>query len=187
MIRGRRNEPIRSEEERVAAFEEMIAGEYSDLYQRKLGEAIKNAVAHMYQSPMRQARPNPQQGDAQARGRIRQWTQEEQQTRAMYPEFDVRRESANPEFVSLLTSGVPMHRAYELMHMEEMRNAAARNAAITAGEQMAANIRARGARPSENGMSSKSAALVKNDVRNLSREDRAELVRRAQRGETIQF
>jgi hypothetical protein len=55
-------------------------------------------------------------------------------------------------------------------------------------EQKVANkIKAGGARPSENGMSSQSAAVVKSDVSQLSKEDRAEIIRRVQRGERIRF
>jgi len=73
------------------------------------------------------------------------------------------------------------------MHMDEIKETAARAAAQTAGEQMKANIQRRAARPPENGTSSQSAVIVKNDVHSLSREDRAEIARRAQRGEKIRF
>ncbi|MBR2131972.1 MAG: hypothetical protein IJ955_05420 [Oscillospiraceae bacterium] len=189
-MRRKRNElqPIVSEEQREAAFEEMISGEYSDLYQRKLSDAVKDAVAQEFQ--MRRAMPNvPAQGmsDERAKARLRRWAQEEQQIRALYPDFDLKREMENPQFIALLRADVPMRQVYELVHLEELKAEAARNAARAISDQMTANVRTRGARPSENGMSAHSAALVKNDVHNLSREDRAEIVRRAQRGETIRF
>ncbi|MBR2894996.1 MAG: hypothetical protein IKC03_04985 [Oscillospiraceae bacterium] len=184
-------QPIVSEEQREAAFEEMISGQYSDLYQRKLGDAVKNAVAQAFrvQQPPMQMPGRPAQGvsDQQAQARLRRWEQEGQELRADYPDFDLRSESSNPDFLKLLSAGVPVRQAYELVHLEDLKNEAARNAARVITDQMRANARTRGARPSENGISSHSAALVKNDVHNLSREDRAEIVRRAQRGETIRF
>ena len=49
------------------------------------------------------------------------------------------------------------------------------------------NIRARGARPQENGAAPKSAVVVKDDVSKLTPADRAEIARRAAMGETITF
>jgi len=105
----------------------------------------------------------------------------------MYPGFDLRTEIQNRDFQGLLKSGIPVQKAYELVHMEEIKAAAARNAAQTASAQMQANIKAKQSRPSENGTSSQSAVIVKNDVHSLSKADRAEAVRRAMRGEKIRF
>ena len=105
----------------------------------------------------------------------------------VYPSFDFRAEAANRDFMGLLKSGLGVQQAYELVHMEEIKAAAARTAAQTAGEQMKARIQNKAARPSENGTSSQSAVITKSDVHSLSRQDRAEIARRAQRGEKIRF
>jgi len=47
------------------------------------------------------------------------------------------------------------------------------------------NIRARGSRPSENGTSSQSAFIVKDDVSKLSKEDRRNIAKRVMMGEKI--
>ena len=80
-----------------------------------------------------------------------------------------------------------MQKSYELVHMEEIKEAAARAAAQTAGEQVVAKIKSKASRPLENGTSSQSAVITKSDVHGLSRADRAEIARRAQRGEKIRF
>ena len=128
-----------------------------------------------------------QQGEQQAQAQLARWMQEAEGMKDLYPGFDLRTEIQNRDFQGLLKSGVPVQKAYELMHMEEIKQAAARNAAQTASAQMQANLKAKASRPSENGTSSKSAAIVKNDVHSLSRDDRAEAVRRAMRGEKISF
>ena len=71
--------------------------------------------------------------------------------------------------------------------MEEIKTAAAKSAAETAGAQMAAKVQAKASRPKENGMSSQSAVIVKDNVSSLTRKERAEIARRAQRGEVIKF
>ena len=126
-------------------------------------------------------------GEQAAQQQFAQWMRDAEGVKAVYPSFDLQSEMQNNHFRDLLKKGVSMQQAFELLHMDEIRDATARSAAKTASEQMAANIKARASRPSENGTSSKSAVIVKNDVSNLSKADRAEIARRAQRGEKIKF
>lgn len=128
-----------------------------------------------------------QLGEQQAQQKMNQWYTEGEKVKEIYPNFDLRTECANRDFLGLLKSGLSVQKAYELMHMDEIKEAAARSAAQAAGMQVVAKIKSKAARPSENGTSSQSAVIVKNDVHNLSREDRAEIARRAQRGEKISF
>ena len=128
-----------------------------------------------------------QQGEQQAQQQLAKWMQEAEGMKTLYPGFDLRAEIANREFQGLLRSGIPVQKAYELIHMDEIKEAAARSAAQATSAQMTAKIKSKAARPSENGTSSQSAVIVKNDVGNLSRADRAEIARRVQRGEKITF
>lgn len=59
--------------------------------------------------------------------------------------------------------------------------------AAAVSRQVADNIRSRAERPMENGMSSQSGVVVKNDVSKLTAKDRREIARRAARGEEIRF
>ena len=128
-----------------------------------------------------------QQGEQQAQQQLAKWMQDAEGMKTLYPGFDLRAELANREFQGLLKSGIPVQKAYELIHMDEIKEAAARSAAQATSAQMTAKIKSKAARPSENGTSSQSAVIVKNDVGNLSRADRAEIARRVQRGEKITF
>lgn len=128
-----------------------------------------------------------QLGEQQAQQKLSEWYKEADQVKAIYPAFDFKAETANRDFLGLLKSGLPVQKAYELMHMDEIKEAAARSAAETAGKQVVAKIQNKAARPLENGTSAQSAVIVKNDVSHLSRADRAEIARRVQRGEKITF
>ena len=128
-----------------------------------------------------------QLGEQQAQQKLNQWYAEGEKLKELYPSFDFRAETANKDFTDLLKSGIPVQKAYELVHMEEIKEAAARAAAQTAGEQVVAKIKSKASRPLENGTSSQSAVITKSDVHGLSRADRAEIARRAQRGEKIRF
>lgn len=128
-----------------------------------------------------------QQGEQQARQKLDAWYAEGEQLKAIYPTFDFKAEVADRNFLGLLKSGLSVQQAYELKHMDEIKANAARVAAQTTGAQMAAKIQTKAARPKENGTSSQSAVIVKSDVHSLTKADRAEAIRRAQRGEKISF
>ena len=115
------------------------------------------------------------------------WMQQADEAKKVYPSFDLRAEMENPKFVDLLRSNIDVRTAYEVLHKDEIIPAAMQFTAQAVESKLAKKIASNGARPSENGMASQSAALVKSDVSQLSKEDRAEIIRRVQRGEKIRF
>ena len=115
------------------------------------------------------------------------WMQQAEEAKKVYPSFDLRAEMNNQKFVDLLRSNIDVRTAYEVLHKDEIIPAAMQFTAKTVEQKLAKSIASNGARPSENGMSSQSAAVVKSDVSQLSKEDRAEIIRRVQRGEKIRF
>ena len=128
-----------------------------------------------------------QDAENRAKQKLSTWYKEAEELKQIYPQFDLNKETANRQFLGLLEANIPVRQAYELIHMEEIKEASAKAAAQAAAQQVTANVKARAARPSENGTSSQSASLIKNDVSNLTRADRAEIARRARRGEKITF
>lgn len=128
-----------------------------------------------------------QQGEQMMQQKLNAWYAESEKVKELYPTFDFKAEAADRDFLGLLKSGLSVQQAYELKHMDEIKANAAKVAAQTAGQQMAAKIQSKATRPKENGTSSQSAVIVKNDVHSLSRAERAEIARRAQRGEKIRF
>lgn len=125
------------------------------------------------------------QGQENANRQVQAWYQQAEALKATYPSFDLAAESQNPQFLSMLKSGVPVQHAYEVVHMEEIKAAERQLAAKAAEKQVTANVRARGSRPAENGTNSQGAFTIKNDPSKWSKKDRAEVVRRVQRGEQI--
>lgn len=115
------------------------------------------------------------------------WMQQADQAKQVYPSFNLETEMANPEFLKLLRSNVDVRTAYEVLHKDDIIRGAMQFTAQTVEGKLAKKIASGGARPSENGMSSQSAAVVKSDVSQLSKADRAEIIRRVQRGEKIRF
>ena len=116
-----------------------------------------------------------------------QWMQQADETKKVYPSFDIQTEMQNPKFLDLLKSNIDVRTAYEVTHKDEIIQGAMQFTAQTVESKLAKKIASNGTRPSENGMSSQSASVVKSDVSQLSKADRAEIIRRVQRGEKIFF
>lgn len=128
-----------------------------------------------------------QQAQQQANQQLAKWMQEGESLKTVYKGFDLQREVQNPQFLSMLKAGVPVKNAYEVIHMDDIMAGVQRMTATATEKQVTDNIRAKGQRPQENGTSSQSAFTVKDDVRKLTKADRAEIARRAARGEQIVF
>lgn len=128
-----------------------------------------------------------QLGQQQFQQQIDNWYKEADRVKELYPSFDFKAEVQNPNFLELLRRGVGVEHAYKVLHFDELTQNAARTAAQTADAQAQARIKQKASRPPENGTSSKSAVIVKNDVSSLTRKDRAEIARRVARGEKITF
>lgn len=128
-----------------------------------------------------------QLGQQQAQQQIDNWYSQAEKVKELYPSFDFKTEAQNPDFLAMLKSGNTVEHAYKILHFDELTENAARVAAQTADAQAQARIKQKASRPSENGTSSQSAAIVRNDVSSLTRKERAEIARRVQRGEKIVF
>ena len=116
-----------------------------------------------------------------------QWMDQAEKAKAIYPSLDLRAEMQNPKFIDLLKANVDVRTAYEVLHKDEILPAAMQFTAKTVEQKLTNKIIANGARPTENGISSQSSAVVKSDVSQLNKADRAEIIRRAARGEKIRF
>ena len=115
------------------------------------------------------------------------WMQQAEETKKVYPGFDLNAETENPKFMELLNSNIDVRTAYEVLHMNEIIPAAMQFSAKTVESKLANKIASGASRPAENGMNSGSAAVVKSDVSQLTKADRQEIIRRVARGEKIRF
>lgn len=115
------------------------------------------------------------------------WLQDAAAMEKEYGGFQVRREMQNPKFRGLIQAGVPMRQAYESLHLVEIKRAVARQTARETERRVVDGIRARGARPSENGAASQTPVTTRTDLSRLTRQDRAAIAKRVSRGEKITF
>lgn len=113
------------------------------------------------------------------------WVQQGDEVKQIYPSFDLKTESQNETFLQLLQNGIDVRTAYEVIHRDEIMNAAMANTAQKTREAVVNDIRARGMRPNENGLSSSAAAVTKIDVSKMTKAEREDIERRSLRGEHI--
>lgn len=127
-------------------------------------------------------------GQQKAQAQLESWYKEAEAVKKVYPTFDFKAESTNRDFLGLLRKGLNVQQAYELVHRDEIMEATAKAAAEATGAQMQARIKSKASRPSENGMSSQSAAIVRKDsVSSLNKKDRAKIAKEVLRGGRITF
>ena len=115
------------------------------------------------------------------------WVMEAEAVKAKFPKFDFRAELDNPAFLSMLKAGTPVEHAYKVVHFDELMSGAVNQTAINTQKAVVDNIRAKGARPAENGTAAQSAFTVYDDVHKLTKKMRAEIVERAAHGDRISF
>lgn len=176
--RLKEHKALQEKMETLAPALEKLAGRYG------LDPADTTALARALEQAGEAEISTPQ---VQARQQYDRWMEQAEQTGNAYPQFDLRRELADPRFTRLLQADVDIKTAYEVLHGQEHFAGALAFATQQMEKVLGARLSAAQNRPAENGMASGSAAVVRQDVSQMSRSDRAEIIRRVQRGETIRF
>ena len=115
------------------------------------------------------------------------WIQDAKELTKDFPDFDLQKETQNPSFAKMLRSGVDLKTAYYATHHHEIVKNMVENATREASLKVTDSIRARGVRPTENGMSGQSTAIIKTDVSKLTPRERADIAKRVREGEQISF
>jgi hypothetical protein len=115
------------------------------------------------------------------------WLEQAEDTKKFYPDFDLETEMQNEDFRRLLQSNIGVKEAFQVLHMDEIIPQAMQIAAKTVEKKVTDKIRANGARPTENGISSQSASVVKTDVSQFTDADMDEIIRRVRNGEKIRL
>lgn len=117
---------------------------------------------------------------------MQKWRKESEEIKAIYPEFNLEDELQNPDFARLISTTderyrMPMKQIYEMLHHDDLMKAAEKRAA----EAYSRSVNANKQRPPENGTGNQNAVSGAFNVSKLSKKDRADLAKRAGRGEII--
>lgn len=114
---------------------------------------------------------------------VEQWRQESENIKDIYPNFDFEAEFANKEFYNLISRGIDIKTAFEILHKDEILAGGVNYAYNQAVRQTVDNIRSRGNRPAENGLRTAPAADKKPVADTKAKRD--ELIRRSMAGERV--
>ena len=121
------------------------------------------------------------------REKIEGWLRQEAQFKQKAPDFSLREELANPEFESLLAAGVNVETAFNVIHQDEIMSGAMNYTAKKAVEKTVNDIKARGMRPSENGLGTTATEPKRKTVGEMTGEEILEMANKAKKGEKISF
>jgi hypothetical protein len=106
--------------------------------------------------------------------------------KAQFPNFELREELENPDFLSMLQNGVSVEHAFKVLHMEDIMGGLAQYTAQNVASKVTEGIMAKGMRPTENGIGRSSQPVKEQiDVSNLTLDDINKLADRARHGERI--
>lgn len=150
-------------------------------------ESFKKLRELEYENASMKRAMQAQKEDMHMRNTVRGWLADSEELLKSHPDFDLEREAANPAFVRLLRGGADLKTAYYALHHKEIVDSMVEKTREETLRRTTDNIRARGSRPVENGLSQKSTAIVKTDVSKLTPAERAEIARRVASGEEISF
>jgi hypothetical protein len=121
------------------------------------------------------------------REKIEGWLRQETEFKQKAPEFSLRAELANPEFERLLAAGVNVETAFNVIHQDEIMSGAMNYTAKKAVEKTVNDIKARGMRPSENGLGTTATEPKRKTVGEMTGEEILEMANKAKKGEKISF
>lgn len=145
------------------------------------GKALMEAMNRQEQ----EARLRRQEGRV---GRIYDgWMKEAEQLKQLYPDFELRAEMQNPQFVRLLRSRVDLRTAFEVAHHAQLLPAAMAYAAKTVEAKLVSAMGRGSTRPMENGIRDSGAFVMGSDVAGMSKAEIARMCRRVEKGERVSF
>ena len=114
-----------------------------------------------------------------------QWEAEAAQLKVKYPAFELDEVLNNPSVADMIRRGIGLEAAYRAAYFDQLMEASTARTAQQVEQGVTARIQQRAQRPAENGAHPGGAAEMKVDVAHMTAKQRAELAKRARRGERI--
>lgn len=114
-----------------------------------------------------------------------QWEAEAARLKVKYPAFELDKVLNNPSAADMIRRGIGLEAAYRAAYFDQLMEASTARTAQQVEQGVTARIQQRAQRPAENGAHPGGAAEMKVDVAHMTAKQRAELAKRARRGERI--
>lgn len=196
-----------STRDKEAEFDALIKNEYKEQFSKKVQKIISKRLREVKDLKEESIRKNTENDEhreeilrrlilennflkkrrddelqlVKLRSKAQKLREQAAETRNIYPEFDFEKEIKNPEFMRLLKLGVSIKNAYEVANIDAILE----NNTKKAEKKVIDSIRLKGNRPVENGSEGAAGILLSGNASKLSRKERAELAKRAAKGERI--
>lgn len=116
---------------------------------------------------------------------LAQWEAEAARLKVKYPAFELDKVLNNPSVADMIRRGIGLEAAYRAAYFDQLMEASTARTAQQVEQGVTARIQQRAQRPAENGAHPGGAAEMKVDVAHMTAKQRAELAKRARRGERI--
>lgn len=155
----------------------MARGMDTDTYKAVSRLEAENKAMRQQQETMERER--------QAQAQYQHWMQQAEEAKQSFPDLDLRQEVQNPQFVDLLKAGVDVKAAYAAAHYDQIIPAVMQRTAQEVADKKDRALSAKASRPRENGAAATPSGHVARDPKTLKISDYEDIMRRAQRGETI--
>lgn len=186
-------------------FDALIKGKYKPFFDERVQDILKKRLketkaeaayapeAAEQPSAQENAEPAQETGEASSHtpalvtAQVEHWQSQAEALKQRYPNFSLREALADPRFARLLLGGAEMEAAYEVLNKDKLLPQTMAYTARLVEQKLAAGLRSRDNRPAENGTAGMAAAVVRQDVSQMTPADRAQIIRRVQKGEKIRF
>ena len=157
-----------------------VKNEKDTLTEEKKVELIKRLIT---ENRALKKRFEEERRTAEVKNRADELRNQVEETKKAYPDFDFENEIKNPEFARLLKAGVKVKDAYEVINIDSILDRNSKDAE----KKVVDSIRAKSNRPAENGSEGGSGILLSGNASKLTKKQRADLAKRAAKGEKISF
>ena len=183
--------------DRRADFQALIAGPYRREFEEAVASRVQYELNRMRTNGAQDAENGPRpkgeqekaRRDAALRRHFAELTQQGEELKQVFPDFDLMAEMQNPAFVRMTApgTGVSVKDAFYAVHGEDIQRESMQYAAQQAGRRIAASVQAGASRPVENGIQGASPVMIGVDIRGMNKKQREEYRRRIRSGEIINF
>ena len=165
-------------------FEALIRGRCKEQFDARVQKILDGRLRGLRRENQR-LREAQERDRSSARAALEQLEGCAEAVKAVYPDFDWKKELADPRFGRMILAGVDARAAYEVVHREEVLRRAMAYSADRAARQAAQTVASGVRRVGENGRGG--SVVTRVDPGKLNRQELADIRQRVMDGEKIRF
>lgn len=150
-------------------------------------ESLKALRSAQRENAMLKQQQAMTQRETAARETYAKWVTQAEQAKEKFPGLELETCLEDPQFVSMLQSGVDVESAYWARFHDDIMQAGMEKATAEAQKKLSASVAAGSRRPAESGVGNNPTVNQKVDVSNMSRSEFTAYMDRIMRGERISF